>query len=271
MRITIYQPQYFPRLHYFNRILNRDIYVILESSQYTKALTHHDDKKRRHKSYQADTPIKLPYGPQLLTVPIKHKWFLPINQTPIDYTHKWAAKQLRTITMAYQKAPYFNKLYPQIEEIFSLKYPSLAHLNIITTLWGIANLLNLQIPVDDLTIKRVNENLNKSRRIPLKKITSDKDIESKKPDEQKKGNKWIIKICQALGATEQVHGETSKAGYMDLHFLKKHGIKSVVQNWQCHQYPQQFDYRIDFLPNLSIMDLLFNVSQKSARSIIFPG
>ena len=47
MRVTIYQPQYFPRLHYFNRILNADTFVVLDSAQYTKSLVHFDTEQKR--------------------------------------------------------------------------------------------------------------------------------------------------------------------------------------------------------------------------------
>jgi hypothetical protein len=273
MRVTIYQPQYFPRLHYFNRVIDADSYVILDSAQYIKVMIHLDTGRReKHKSYQSDTPIKLPHGIQFLTVPVKRtvdaSGFLPINQTRIEYTHDWVSKHLRTLHMAYMKAAFYKKIFPQIEELLNVKYKNLADLNIKTTLWGLSNTLGLNIPTNKLTIDLVNKRLKKGKDIRLKKILRDSEAADSKFANTNKANKWIVSICKSIGATTLFHGETSKAGYIDLEYFKKSGIDSAIQSWKCQEYTQQFNYRVNFVPNLSILDLLFNVNQKAAHDIL---
>jgi len=85
MRVCIYQPQYFPRLHYINRILDSDKFIFFDSAQYTKKLVHLNDGGTKHKSYQSHSPIKTAQGEFLLLVPVKHQSFIPINKTIIDY------------------------------------------------------------------------------------------------------------------------------------------------------------------------------------------
>jgi len=267
MRVTIYQPQYFPRLHYYNRIIDSDTFVILDSTQYTKALTHLDDD-RRHKSYQSDTPIKIAIGEFLLTVPIKHQGLLPINQTKIDYNQNWARRHLLILKSAYAKSAYFKLIYPQLVQILSTKYDNLATLNINTILWGIAYISGAEIDIAQLSIDSVNTKLAKNKIIRLKKIITDKDIGIARPPGAKKGTQWTANICKALGATEYFHGETAKKGYMELDHYKNLGISPIVQNWTCSTYSQQFILKIPFLPNLSIIDLLFNVGGSSALEII---
>lgn len=225
-------------------------------------------KREKHKSYQADAPIKLPHGSQFVTVPIRKDGFLPMNQTGIEYSNTWQQKHLRTIQMAYQRAPYFSEIFPEVVEIISKKYRSLAELNITTTLWGISRALGLKMPFNNLTVKKITKILKKSKTVRLNKIILDSELGLEEFKNSGKPNEWIVKICNSVGADELFHGETSKAGYMDLDYFKKNGIVSVVQKWKLKEYPQQFEYRTDFLPNLSILDLLFNVNQKTTLSIL---
>ena len=161
MRVCIYQPQYLPRLHYINRILDSDVFIFLDSAQYTKVLVHLTQGRTKHKSYQSHSPIKTAQGEFLLSVPVKHQSFLPINETTIDYEQDWINKHLTTIQQSYQKAPFFGEIYPQIEKLLMKKYANLAELNIATTLWAIWALLGY-----DPTPEKLSEN----KELRIKKI-----------------------------------------------------------------------------------------------------
>jgi hypothetical protein len=268
MRVTIYQPQYFPRLHYFNRILDADIFVILDSTQYTKSLVHFDnDQKKRHKSYQADTPIQFSQGTYLLTIPIKHQGLLALNKTQIDYTHHWAPKHVSTLRSAYGKAPFFNVFFPQIKEILSKQYQSLAELNMNTILWGLSCALGFDVAVEDLSLELINRKL-KQNKVGLSKILCDRETGVKRPDGFRKGTEWTTAICQSLGATEYLHGGTAQSGYMESDYYNMYGITPIIQNWKCQEYHQQFRDRLGFIPNLSIVDLLFNAGQERTQQIL---
>lgn len=270
MRVTIYQPRYFPQLHYFNRVLNSDVFVILESAQYTKALSHITKNGReRHKSYQSDTPIKISSGEYLLTIPVKHDGLLPINKTKIDYSHKWILKHLTIIKSAYGKTELFDKIFPKLREILLKQYNSLADLNIATIVFGLSYILGLEIfDPSDFTLEKVNQKLANFKYIRLKKILSDKEISVIRPEGLRKGTEWTTAICQALNANEYYHGGTAKDSYMELDYYKKRGITPVMQDWQLKTYRQQFSDKVGFIANLCILDLLFNVDQKEALKII---
>lgn len=268
MRVTIYQPQYFPRLHYFNRIMNSDVFVILDSAQYTKSLVHFGDVKKRHKSYQADCVIKKPEGEFFLTVPVKHGGLKAISEVEIDYAQNWIFRHLSTIKAAYGKSFYYNTISGDLREIISEKHIYLADLNIKTILWGICKVLDFKIETQDMNLDNVNKMLEDSKEVRLKKILRDRETGVKRPKGFSKGTEWTGMICKSVGATEYLHGETAKAGYMDLGYYKKLGIKPVVQNWRCATYTQRFSETVSFIPNLSIIDLLLNVSQKEANGLL---
>ncbi len=267
MRIAIYQPRYFPQLHYFNRMFSSDIFVILESAQYTKSLVQSTDKgKERKTSYQAATPIKSPQGLILLGIPIRHFGYQSINQAQISYVEPWPNKHLVQIKLAYQKSPYFSKFFPQIQKLLSVQYDNLASLNKKTIFWGIASLLECDLPVAEITEDQIQTCL-KEMNIRLQQVISDPNIDVPRPEGRQKGTEWTTEICKKLQATEYLHGETAQTAYMESDYYKKNGITPVLQKWLCREYPQQYD-RHGFLENLSVLDLLFNVSPKEARSIL---
>jgi hypothetical protein len=268
MRVTIYQPQYFPRLHYFNRILDADIFVILASAQYTKGLVHITQAgKERHSSYQSDTPIKTAQGIYSLTVPIKHNGYLPINHTEIDNLQPWKQKHLLTLTTNYKKAAQFNEIFPSIEYILKQQYTFLADLTIASILWGLYVLLDPYPTNETVSLEEINILLQKNTSFRLKKIIIDTEIGVKRPEGSQKGTEWTTAICQALHATEYFHGGTAQASYMDEVYYANHGITLIEQKWQCPPYDQLF-HKEGFFANLSIIDLLMNVLPDTARTIL---
>ncbi len=268
MRVSIYQPRYFPQLHYFNRALESDVFVILDSAQYTKALVHSiNGSKERHKSFQSDTVIKFPEGSHFLTVSIKHNGLLPINQTQLDYSQDWARKHAATISSAYRKSFSYNSIFPQIEKLLKSQYETLGELNIKTFLWGLACILGLDLTPDELTVETINKHLETSN-FRLKKIVLGSELGVERPDGFQKGTEWTVEICKKLGATEYLHGETAQNGYMDEDYYKNNGISLVTQNWKCEEYDQQFNDKTGFIPNLSIIDLLLNVNHEKVLEII---
>ena len=268
MRVSIYQPRYFPQLHYFNRALESDVFVILDCAQYTKALVHSvNGGKERHKSFQSDTVIKFPEGSHFLTVSIKHNGLLPISKTQLDYSQDWARKHAATISTAYRKSPLYNSVFPQIDGLLKSEYQTLGELNVKTFLWGIAYVLGLNLDPSELNVETINKHLENSS-FRLKKIVLGSELGVKRPEGTQKGTEWTVEICKKLGATEYVHGETAQNGYMDENYYKENNISLITQNWTCAEYDQQFNEKAGFISNLSIIDLLMNVNREKALEII---
>lgn len=269
MRLAGYQPQYFPRLHYMNRILDSDIFEI---SDYIQFVARHDFPQKdgsvkRDKSHQVHAPIKLNEGAFYLTIPV-HDKLLPINRTEIDYSKDWAEKQLKTIEIGYRRSPNFEKYYKEIEEILNHKYENLADLTIKSVLWGIVRLITGDnFDLKDLNVESVNKLLNE-RENPflLKKIFLASRSGVPAPGKGE-ANDWIIKLCKSVGADEYFYGGTSHSAYMDLEKYEKAGIKSVLQDWKCEEYTQQY-MKTGFIPNLSVVDLIFNTDLQTRQKII---
>lgn len=261
------QPQYFPRLHYFARILNTDTFVIRDDAQYVRKHKYPDG--RTDKSYQAHTQIKQSSGVQLLAIPTKHEGFLPLAETKISHDNNWAEEHLKTLQYAYNKAINFNKLFPEIKEMLLSNFDNLADLNNATIFWGILKLLGKEdVKAADLSIKNVNEELKKQKNFRLKEIKRATETSSFSNLHTLSANEKIIALCNEVGANEDYCGGTGAAAYMDAAIFGDNGIKITVQDWKCEPYPQLFNKHQPFLPNLSILDLLMNVPTKEAIKII---
>jgi WbqC-like protein len=268
MRVAIYQPRYFPQLHYFHRILDSDTFVFFDSAQFTRSIAiKNSDGKKRETTYQSETPIKLSTGKFFLTVPVKHEGLLPINKVRIDYTHAWIHRHVGTLTSAFRNAPHFTKTHSQVKKILRNKYQSLSEFNLMTILWGISELLDFNLPVEDISLEKVNQKLSKIKNVKLKKILLASTLDVPRPEGIQKGTEWTTAICVKLKADECYYGKTGALNYMNFDYYLKHGITPIAQDFVCETYPQQFE-KVPFIANLSILDLLYNVSSEKARKVL---
>ena len=266
MRYTGIQPQYFPRLHYFARILNADIFMIRDDVQFVAKHKYPDGKTGW--SYQAHTPIKTGSGIYYLRIPVVHgSREHRIADTSPTYDQTWVEDHLRTIEFAYRKSPFFTVLNSDLHELLHHQSGSVAELNIRTILWGIARILELPLKSDQLTVESIEAALADKGTFRLRKIKQGIHIGSGiSPDHS--ASEKIVALIKAVGATEDYCGGTSVLAYLDKGSMKKNDIRMTVQDWTCREYPQLFSSKQPFIPNLSIIDLLMNVSPKEAREII---
>ncbi|HSW85807.1 MAG TPA: WbqC family protein [Candidatus Saccharimonadales bacterium] len=248
IRYTGTQPQYFPRLHYFNRILNADVFMLRDDAQYVRK--HKYPGGYNGPSYQSHTPIKAANGIQLLQIPTKHDNHSSIAETQLNNNTDWPELHLKTIRLAYGKAPFFTTIYPQLENLLTKKYVSLADLNISTISWALSQ-LNMQ-----------------GTKARLKNITQGSQSQYIKLNQKASATEKILGLCQEVAATEYYCGGTAVDAYLDRALLEKNGIKVIIQDWACPEYKQRFMKQHGWLPNLSIIDLLMNVDPGAVRSIL---
>ncbi len=173
-----------------------------------------------------------------LTIPIlQRKKFgqsLIEAQTAGDH---WKRKHLKSIHEGYGKRPYFQDYYPDIERIILAPHDSLAALN---------NALLLQfMNWCDLSPKVVH--------------SEDHDIQGHKTD-------MLINLCHLTGADHYISNEGSRA-YLDEGLFRQNDIQ---HHWQDFTHPI-YDQGRDFIPNLSIIDALFNVGPDCAALVRSAG
>ena len=191
------------------------------------------DNTQYDKKFTNRNKIKIPDGWSWLTVPInkEHK-FLPNKLVEINNKENWKEMHWKKITRSYINSKFFKKNYKSFfEEVYNKEWKFLFELN-SELLRQIIDWLGLKIQI--IKESELNINGNSTER--------------------------LVNVCKELGAETYVSGVGGKE-YMNEKLFQKNNIKIEYQKFQCPTYTQIFGG--DFIPNLSIIDLLFNNGSKS--------
>ncbi len=237
-RIAIMQPTYFPWLGYFDLIAQVDEFVFLDNVQIVRKTANSFDCRNR---------IKTPQGELFLVCPIQkgthtlHE--ICFNNTYPDSKQDWRSKHLRSIEMNYKKAPFFNEVFPLLNELIQQQDVSIATLNI-----SIIKKISLQLGLNTKFILASE----------MPDITGEKDIR-------------LVNMCHQLQANFYLSPKGAHV-YIEAHqpsgAFANSGITLKYQNYQPQNYRQLHG---NFIPYLSIIDLLFNCGFEQALPIIQQG
>jgi len=220
MILTAHQPVYLPWLGLFHKIALADKFVSFNQVQY------------QPKDWNNRNQIKTQSGLHWLSVPVMRKGYLEktISDIEIDNSQPWARKHWKSLSLAYSKAPYFNKYSDFFEEIYSCRWDNLVELN-ETMLKGFLNILGIDIIVESAQ------------------------------DWHFKGEKsaLVLDMCRQTKASDYIFGAMGR-DYADVKAFEDAGINVYFQNYIHPVYPQLHG---EFRPNLSIVDLIFNCGEES--------
>ena len=197
----------------------------------------YDDAQFTKRDWRNRNKIKTPNGPQWLTVPVatKGKYTQAINETQI-LDGNWQTQHWKTLCANYKKAHF-------AEEIFDLLYDTY---NTLT--WSSLSELNRHIIMIILNYLGVST-----------RVTTSSDYSFSGNPSQK-----LASIAEQAFATHYVSGPTAKT-YLDQKLFDD--IKIRVE-W--FNYPQETNYRQlwgEFIPRLSIIDLLMNIGKETKTFI----
>lgn len=195
----------------------------------------------RGKSYTSRVSIKSPGGPVWLTVPVKGKGdLLPIKDISMVDTPDWQRKHLKTIENCYARAPFFKEYFPLIKELYQTDDLSLSNFNIKL----ITNL------AQTITTKRTAR-------------ASELDVDYSNQLDH------LIKLVKRAGGTKYLSGTgKGSARYLDEEAFRREGIEVLYQSFAHPSYPQLWG---EFIPNLSVIDLLFNCGPVAGKKYLSAG
>jgi hypothetical protein len=192
-----------------------------------------DDVQYTKNGWQNRTRIKSAQGWMYLTVPVLGAFGKPINEVRINNQERWRAKHWMALCTNYAKAPYFRQFRDLLEPLYQSAWDGLCD-------WNLATLSAV------LTALGVQTRLVRSSQLGI----------------DKRGTDRIVSICQALGATAYLTGDYAATNHLDPSQFDSSGIEVQLQGWQCPSYRQQY-LATGFIPELSIVDLLFNEGEKT--------
>mgnify|MGYP000323582573 FL=1 len=195
------------------------------------------DDTQYDKKFTNRNKIKVPGNWIWLTVPInkKHK-FVANKIVEINNEENWQSDHFEKINRSYSNSKFFKKNYKAFfEKIYSKKWDHLFTLNYEL----IIQLIDwLDIKIEVIKESELNINGNSTDR--------------------------LVNISKKIGAETYVSGIGGKE-YMNKKMFETNNIKIEYQNFKCPIYKQVFNS--EFIPNLSIIDLLFNIGPKSLSKL----
>ena len=165
----------------------------------------------------------------------KGRFTQQIREAEIDSSTPWARKHWRSIEWNYRKAPHFKTYADAFRELYERPWTGFCELTcaiieLILRLLGIAR-----------TIER----------------TSALGIGGE-------SSGLVLAMCKATGVDTYLSGAHGR-DYLNVAEFEREGIRLLFQEFECPVYPQCWPG--PFVPNLSVIDLLFNCGPDSLNVI----
>jgi len=221
MKLGIMQPYFIPYIGFWQLLNAVDQYVIYDDVNFIKG------------GWINRNRILVQGKPQYINIQMNGASpFKKINEINVNDSIIWRDKVMKTITLAYQKAPYFESVYSLVEEIVYCKEDLLSKF-VTESIYSICRYL-------DITTK----------------ILVSSEFEQ---DRSLHGKDRVLNICQKLSASEYYNAIGGQELYSKDCFLKN-GIALQFLKTENINYCQ-FDN--DFISNLSILDvMMFNDKER---------
>lgn len=223
MSIGIMQPYFFPYIGYFHLMQEVNVFVIADDLNYIKnGYINRNSILLNNETFKITLQLNGASQNKL------------INEIEVGNNN---SKLLETIRRAYKKAPYFNDVFPLIEDIMLNEEKNLARF-LGDSLIKISNYLNIEVKI-------------------LYSSEIDKDNSLTYDDR-------IIDICKRLDMNCYINAIGGKVLYSKDTFMKQN-LELYFINSQISQYKQFND---NFIPNLSIIDLMMFNSKENLTKLL---
>lgn len=193
-------------------------------------------QSRGKMAWQNRDKIKTQSGEKWLTIPVKPcRVETMINEVMISDREDWVTNNLNQLKGNYKRSEYFNEIFPYVTELYADAPKDLLSFN-IKGLRLIMRLLSINVNI------HLSSSLNSKG----------------------KGNERLISILKSINATHYLSGQGAR-DYLKPELFKQKGIEVIWHEFKHPVYPQQFG---EFVPCLSILDMLFNCGIEKSNQVI---
>jgi len=166
MKVAIHQPHYLPWLGYLAKWAEADLFVFLDTVQFSK------------NGWQNRNRINTQEGPRWLTVPVRARLGMTVAEVPLDTDQDWARRHLRAVEHAYARASYFRDWAPALTEFYGAQWSTLAPLAVASACW-LARAVGITAPA---------------------RLASELSVSTTDPTAR------LVALCRAVGATVYLAG-----------------------------------------------------------------
>jgi hypothetical protein len=212
--VVIHQPDFMPYPGFFHRLLNADVFVVLDHVQFL-----HNSKSWHHRDL-----IKTPQGSAWLTVSVKKApQSTAIGSIEIADDVDWRRRHLNLITHHYRHAPYFEEVLPHIQNLYALQCIKLIDFN-LASIYMLMSLFGINIDM----------------------------VMSSDLQPQNKGCDMLVEILQKVGGAHYLSGTGARNYYRPEPFNAA-GITIEWQSYEPLYYPQRYAGFIPNLSSIDML------------------
>jgi hypothetical protein len=197
-----------------------------------------DDIQYNKNGWQNRNKIKGSGGSMTITIPVFNKFQQTLDEVVIDNKTNWRKKHWQSLVTCYSKAPYFKEYAPELQKIYEKE-------------WDRLNAVNYEMLKLFLSFLDIKTKLVRSSELDIPGMATER----------------LIHMCKKLGADAYLSGAYAQEAYLDGEAFTKEGIRLDILEWQAPAYDQLFMVN-GFIPDLSIVDLLFNEGDRSLDIIM---
>jgi hypothetical protein len=227
VKLGIMQPYFFPYIGYFQLMNSVDKFVIYDDIEFTK------------RGWIRRNRFLLNGKDSLFSLPLKNDSdYLDIVERELSENYEEEAEKiLRRLSAAYQKAPYFEEVYPLIERCFLYEDRNLFNF-IYNSIKEVVSYLNLETTM---------------------LVSSELGIE-----ERLKGEERVLSICKHLGTDHYINAIGGKELYDKKRFLKEGVRLSFIKSGEiCYE-----QFGKPFVESLSIVDVMMFNSPEEINAML---
>lgn len=226
MIIGIHQPNFMPYSGFFNKMLNCDVFVLLDDVQFVKG------------GWQNRNKVKTKQGVQWLTVPVKHRFGQSINRVCID-GNNWRDRHKKMLYHSYHHCPYWYYGDDCIGDIVDVAY---------SKRWMYLSTFNTYLIREVAKLLGIKTDIYVASELGLPFIENNTER--------------LLRICEGFGRDVYYLSGPSGVKYLDVAMFNKAGVEVGFQDYEPPVYAQLHG---DFVAGLSIVDMLANCGPDTIR------
>ena len=214
LTVSIMQSNYIPWKGYFDLARCSDVFVFLDTVQYTK-----NDWRNRNQ-------IVINKTPAWLTIPVQTKGKFGQRICDVAVAQGWANKHYMSISQAYAKAPFFKHYKGELAILYQA-CNDLSSLSEVNRLFfdRILKWLNINVDIQDAA-----------------------NIETSQDPNQR-----ILDIIQHVGGKRYISGPSAKS-YLNESLFRDHGIEVIWADYSHYpEHPQQSNIFCHYISILDLI------------------
>jgi hypothetical protein len=227
--VAIHQPNFFPWLGYFDKIVRADTFVLLDNVQFSKTGGTWSNRVRLLGGAQ----------PIWVTLPVVRAYsgVRLVREMQIDNRQPWRRKLLQTLRTYYAKADHFGAVFPEVARLVEYRTDSLLDFN-----------------------RQAITELCRLMEIDTNKIVLGSSLNT-----DGHSTDLLVASVRAVGGSAYLCGGGAD-GYQDDDKFERAGLRLMYQDFLHPTYAQ--GAHDAFIPGLSCIDTLMHCGFRGTRELL---